>query len=121
MRTSAMARQCPAAAPPSHGFTHSPVASGATATVGEAMEKVIIGNHAAVFAARSDQDRIRHFYCDVLGCKVRVKSDEVDREETVVAFDLSTDEKQTYIQYRHSGWKESTYFQGHCSMRWATF
>ena len=43
------------------------------------MEKVIIGNHAAVFAARSDQDRIRHFYCDVLGCKVRVKSDEVDR------------------------------------------
>ena len=43
------------------------------------MAKVIFGNHSAVFAARSEQDRIRKFYCDVLGCKVRVKTDEVDR------------------------------------------
>jgi|SRR6185437_8816726 len=43
------------------------------------MAKVILGNHTAVFAARSDQDRIRKFYCDVLGCKARVKTDEVDR------------------------------------------
>jgi uncharacterized protein YndB with AHSA1/START domain len=42
-------------------------------------------------------------------------------EETEVTFDLSTDEKQTYIQFRHSGWRESTDFQGHCSMRWAVF
>jgi catechol 2,3-dioxygenase-like lactoylglutathione lyase family enzyme len=41
--------------------------------------KVILGNHTAVFAARSEQDRIRKFYCDVLGCKVRVKTNEVDR------------------------------------------
>src|SRR5258708_8854378 len=43
------------------------------------MAKVIFGNHTAVFAARSEQDRIRKFYCNVLGCKVRVKTDEVDR------------------------------------------
>jgi hypothetical protein len=43
------------------------------------MAKVIFGNHTAVFAARSEQARIRKFYCDVLGCKVRVKTDEVDR------------------------------------------
>ena len=43
------------------------------------MAKVVLGNHTAVFAARSGQDRIRKFYCDVLGCKVRVKTDEVDR------------------------------------------
>jgi catechol 2,3-dioxygenase-like lactoylglutathione lyase family enzyme len=43
------------------------------------MAKVILGNHTAVFAARSEQDRIRRFYCEVLGCKPRVKSDEVDR------------------------------------------
>lgn len=43
------------------------------------MAKVILGNHTAVFAARSEQDRIRRFYSDVLGCKVRVKTDEVDR------------------------------------------
>lgn len=45
------------------------------------MAKVIFGNHTAVFAARSEQDRIRKFYCDVLGCKARVKTDEVDRFE----------------------------------------
>jgi catechol 2,3-dioxygenase-like lactoylglutathione lyase family enzyme len=43
------------------------------------MAKIIFGNHTAVYAARSAQDRIRKFYCDVLGCKVRVKTDEVDR------------------------------------------
>src|ERR1700733_3907416 len=42
-------------------------------------------------------------------------------EETEVSFDLSTDDQQTFIQFRHSGWKESTNFQGHCSMRWAVF
>jgi len=43
------------------------------------MPKIILGNHTAVFAARSEQDRIRKFYCDVLGCKARVTTDEVDR------------------------------------------
>jgi catechol 2,3-dioxygenase-like lactoylglutathione lyase family enzyme len=43
------------------------------------MARVIFGNHTAVFAARSEQDKIRKFYCDVLGCKVRVNTDYVDR------------------------------------------
>jgi uncharacterized protein YndB with AHSA1/START domain len=42
-------------------------------------------------------------------------------EDTEVSFDLSTNEKQTFIQFRHSGWRESTDFQDHCSMRWAVF
>jgi uncharacterized protein YndB with AHSA1/START domain len=42
-------------------------------------------------------------------------------EGTEISFDLSTDEKQTLLQFRHSGWKDSTAFQGHCSMRWAVF
>lgn len=45
------------------------------------MAKVIFGNHTAVHAARSEQDRIRKFYGVVLGCEVRVKTDEVDRFE----------------------------------------
>jgi len=45
------------------------------------MARVIFGNHTAVFAAQSEQDRIRKFYCGVLGCKVRVKTDKVDRFE----------------------------------------
>ena len=52
---------------------------GAKSEGGNDYGKVILGNHTAVIAARSEQDRIRKFYCDVLGCKVRVKTDEVDR------------------------------------------
>ena len=43
------------------------------------MERVAVGNHTAVVAARSERDRIRQFYRGVLGCEVRVQSDEVDR------------------------------------------
>ncbi|HEX5461683.1 MAG TPA: VOC family protein [Steroidobacteraceae bacterium] len=43
------------------------------------MAKLMLGNHMAVIAARSGQDRIRKFYCDVLGCKLNVAADEVDR------------------------------------------
>jgi hypothetical protein len=42
-------------------------------------------------------------------------------EETEITFDLSTVEKQTFIQFRHSCWRETTDFQGHCSRRWAVF
>lgn len=43
------------------------------------MAKVILGNHAAVVAAHAERERIRKFYCDVLGCVIRQESDEVDR------------------------------------------
>jgi catechol 2,3-dioxygenase-like lactoylglutathione lyase family enzyme len=43
------------------------------------MTKVLLGNHMAGFAARADQDRIRRFYRDVLGCTTKVTTDEVDR------------------------------------------
>jgi len=43
------------------------------------MTKLILGNHTAVFAPRSEQDRIRNFYRDVLGATSRVESDSVDR------------------------------------------
>jgi len=43
------------------------------------MTKVILGNRTAVFAARSDQDRIRKSYSEVLSCTIRIASEEVDR------------------------------------------
>jgi catechol 2,3-dioxygenase-like lactoylglutathione lyase family enzyme len=74
------------------------------------MAKVILGNHTAVFAARSEQDRIRKFYGDVLGCKVRVKSDEVDRFQLAdvhfcfvwqsVALDEGDFLKATYLELK---------------------
>jgi len=42
------------------------------------MAKVIIGNHLAVRVPRTEKDRIRKFYRDVLGCKITRESDQKD-------------------------------------------
>jgi catechol 2,3-dioxygenase-like lactoylglutathione lyase family enzyme len=42
------------------------------------MAKVILGNHSAVVAPRAEQDRIRKFYRDVLGCEIIRESDQKD-------------------------------------------
>ena len=42
------------------------------------MSKVIFGNHSAVRVPRSDKDRIRKFYRDVLGCTVMREGDQKD-------------------------------------------
>ncbi len=34
------------------------------------MSKIIFGNHSALRVQRGDRERIREFYCDVLGCKI---------------------------------------------------
>jgi len=43
------------------------------------MSNVSLGNHLAVFAAEADRNRIRDFYCGVLGCEALVKTDAIDR------------------------------------------
>lgn len=40
---------------------------------------------------------------------------------TEVSFTISTDEKQTFVRFRHAGWRADTDFFAHCSMKWATF
>ncbi len=42
------------------------------------MAKVIFGNHSALRVPRSERDRIRKFYCDVLGCKITREFDDKD-------------------------------------------
>jgi hypothetical protein len=42
------------------------------------MTKVIFGNHAAVVVPRQDRDRVRAFYCDVLGFVVTRTIDDKD-------------------------------------------
>jgi catechol 2,3-dioxygenase-like lactoylglutathione lyase family enzyme len=42
------------------------------------MTKVIFGNHAAVVVPRHEQDRVRRFYCDVLGFKAIRETDHKD-------------------------------------------
>src|ERR1700758_5446999 len=42
------------------------------------MAKVIFGNHSSVIVPRQDRNRIRKFYCDVLGGKVTKEEKERD-------------------------------------------
>ncbi len=42
------------------------------------MAEVSLGNHSALRVARSDQDRIRRFYREVLGCQITKTTPDVD-------------------------------------------
>lgn len=42
------------------------------------MAKLIFGNHSAVVVPRAEQDRIRKFYHDVLGCEIMRETDQKD-------------------------------------------
>jgi catechol 2,3-dioxygenase-like lactoylglutathione lyase family enzyme len=42
------------------------------------MARVIFGNHAAVVVPRNERDRIRRFYCDILGFRVTRGGDDKD-------------------------------------------
>ena len=40
---------------------------------------------------------------------------------TEVTFELAWKEEQTFILFKHAGWKEPVEFMHHCSTKWATF
>jgi catechol 2,3-dioxygenase-like lactoylglutathione lyase family enzyme len=42
------------------------------------MARVILGNHSAIVLPRAEQDRIRKFYRDVLGCEIIRQTDQKD-------------------------------------------
>jgi catechol 2,3-dioxygenase-like lactoylglutathione lyase family enzyme len=42
------------------------------------MAKVILGNHSALIVPRTEQDRVRRFYRDVLGCVLTRETDAKD-------------------------------------------
>jgi hypothetical protein len=40
---------------------------------------------------------------------------------TEVIFQLASKEDQTFVVFKHAGWKEPVEFMHHCSTKWATF
>jgi hypothetical protein len=42
------------------------------------MAKVVFGNHSAVVVPRTERDRLRRFYGDVLGCTILTQTDQKD-------------------------------------------
>lgn len=42
------------------------------------MSNILFGNHSAVRVRRTERDRIRKFYCDVLGCTLTRELDDKD-------------------------------------------
>jgi catechol 2,3-dioxygenase-like lactoylglutathione lyase family enzyme len=77
------------------------------------MAKVILGNHAAIVVPRAEQDRIRRFYRDVLGCEIIRETDQKDDfrmgdnfyigvlyENEDVALDESSFSKAIYLELK---------------------
>jgi uncharacterized protein YndB with AHSA1/START domain len=40
---------------------------------------------------------------------------------TEVSFDLAWKDDQTFVVFKHAGWREPVEFMHHCSTKWATF
>ena len=40
---------------------------------------------------------------------------------TEILFKVIKEDEQTFVNFSHSDWKESTDFMAHCSMKWAVF
>jgi len=40
---------------------------------------------------------------------------------TEVTFELSRKDDQTFVLFKHAGWKDPVEFMHHCSTKWATF
>jgi catechol 2,3-dioxygenase-like lactoylglutathione lyase family enzyme len=75
------------------------------------MAKVLLGNHAAIVLPLAEQDRIRRFYRDVLGCEIIRETDQKDDfrmggsfyigvlyEDDDVALDTSGFSKAIYLE-----------------------
>jgi uncharacterized protein YndB with AHSA1/START domain len=57
-------------------------------------------------------DRLVHWRC------VRGPEEWVSTE---VTFELTWKDNQTFVLFKHAGWKEPVEFMHHCSTKWATF
>jgi len=57
------------------------------------------------------------------GKRVHWRCEEGPREwvGTEVEFDLKPAKGQTYVLFKHSGWKKPVEFMHHCSTKWAVF
>jgi catechol 2,3-dioxygenase-like lactoylglutathione lyase family enzyme len=77
------------------------------------MAKVILGNHSAIVLPRTEQDRIRRFYRDVLGCEIIRETNQKDDfrmgdnfyigvlyEDEGVALDESSFSKAVYLELK---------------------
>ena len=42
------------------------------------MTKISVGNHSAIRVPQNLQEKIRKFYCDVLGCEITKKTEDID-------------------------------------------
>lgn len=77
------------------------------------MAKVMFGNHSALVVTRTEQDRIRQFYRDVLGCTLTRSTDDKDDfrmgddfylavlyEDESVTLDKANFLKATYLELK---------------------
>jgi hypothetical protein len=75
------------------------------------MTKVILGNHAAVRAPRSERGRIREFYRDVLGGKIMREGDEKDDIRLGDDFYIAFLYENEGVALDESGFLKATYLE----------
>jgi catechol 2,3-dioxygenase-like lactoylglutathione lyase family enzyme len=84
------------------------------------MARVSLGNHSAIVLPRAEQDRIRRFYRDVLGCEIIRETDQKDDfrmgdnfyigvlyEDESVALDESSFSKAIYLELKADNVEET--------------
>jgi catechol 2,3-dioxygenase-like lactoylglutathione lyase family enzyme len=75
------------------------------------MAKVIFGNHSAVVLPRAEQDRIRGFYRDVLGCEIIRTTDEKDDFRMGDNFYIGVLYENEGVALDESGFSKATYLE----------
>lgn len=94
-------------------MTAEPRTSATSQRSDQIMARVILGNHSAIVLPRAEQDKIRSFYRDVLGCEVIRQTDHKDDfrmggnfyigvlyEDEGVALDASSFAKAIYLELK---------------------
>jgi catechol 2,3-dioxygenase-like lactoylglutathione lyase family enzyme len=75
------------------------------------MAKIVFGNHLAVVLPRTEQDRIRRFYRDVLGCRITRETDDKDDIRLGEDFYIAVLYENEDVVLDESGFSKATYLE----------
>ena len=75
------------------------------------MARVILGNHSAIVLPKAEQNRIRQFYRDVLGCEIIRESDQKDDFRLGGSFYIGVLYEDENVALDHNGFSKAIYLE----------
>ena len=75
------------------------------------MARVILGNHSAIVLPKAEQNRIRQFYRDVLGCEIIRESDQKDDFRLGGSFYIRVLYEDENVALDHNGFSKAIYLE----------